>query len=40
MGERQPVTSDCSAALKPAALHECLQPDRRVVLDVSGETRQ
>jgi OOP family OmpA-OmpF porin len=39
MGEREPVTTNCQATLKPKALHECLQPDRRVVLDVSGETR-
>jgi OOP family OmpA-OmpF porin len=40
VGEREPVTTDCRATLKPAALHACLQPDRRVVLDVSGESRQ
>jgi OOP family OmpA-OmpF porin len=39
MGEREPVTTDCQATLRPRALQACLQPDRRVVLDVSGETR-
>ena len=39
VGEAEPVTTDCSAKLKPAALQACLQPDRRVVLDVTGETR-
>lgn len=39
LGAIEPVTRDCSAKLKPKVLQECLQPDRRVVLDVTGETR-
>lgn len=38
-GEREPVARDCSASLKPAALHACLQPNRRVSVDVTGESR-
>lgn len=40
LGERDPVTTDCKGTVATKALRECLQPDRRVVLDVSGETRQ
>lgn len=39
LGAIEPVTRDCSPKLKSKALQECLQPDRRVVLDVTGETR-
>jgi OOP family OmpA-OmpF porin len=40
LGERDPVTTDCRPGMGEKALRICLQPDRRVVLDVSGETRQ
>lgn len=39
VGEADPVSQNCSAKLPPKALHDCLQPDRRVVIDVTGETR-
>lgn len=39
VGEAEPVTQDCRDRLPAKALRECLQPDRRVAIDVTGETR-
>lgn len=36
VGKREPVTTDCSAKLARAALIACLQPDRRVTIEVTG----
>ncbi|WPG41117.1 OmpA family protein [Variovorax sp. EBFNA2] len=37
MGKRQPVVSDCEGTRNSPALLQCLQPNRRVELDVAGE---
>lgn len=39
-GKREPVTSSCSSNLSRAKLIDCLQPDRRVTIEVSGVIRQ
>ena len=39
MGERQPRTQNCSAQLNREALKDCLQPDRRVSIYVTGVRR-
>lgn len=39
LGETKPVTTDCSDKLPRAALIQCLQPDRRVEIEVSGLVR-
>ena len=36
VGEREPVTTDCKGATRTPALVVCLQPDRRVVVDILG----
>lgn len=36
VGKREPVTTDCNAQLARAALIACLQPDRRVIVEVTG----
>lgn len=36
MGENQPVTTDCVGTKATAALKACLQPDRRVSIDITG----
>ncbi|MET0311980.1 MAG: OmpA family protein [Burkholderiaceae bacterium] len=39
-GEREPVTgSTCGAKLARPAMIDCLQPDRRVTIEVTGLTR-
>jgi OmpA-OmpF porin, OOP family len=35
-GEREPVTTNCSDKLPRAQLISCLQPDRRVTIEVTG----
>lgn len=35
-GKREPVTTQCSNALPRAKLIDCLQPDRRVTIEVTG----
>jgi outer membrane protein OmpA-like peptidoglycan-associated protein len=35
-GEREPVTTNCSAKLSREQLIQCLQPDRRVTIEVTG----
>ncbi|MGQ2995734.1 OmpA family protein [Variovorax sp.] len=37
MGKRQPVVSDCEGTRASPALLQCLQPNRRVEIDVAGE---
>ena len=37
-GETQPVTTDCYGTRATAALKACLQPDRRVVVEITGTT--
>ncbi|MGJ7609078.1 OmpA family protein [Variovorax sp. LT1R20] len=37
MGKRQPVVSDCEGTRSTPALVQCLQPNRRVELDIAGE---
>jgi|GEM_PF-1004708 len=37
MGEREPVTRDCVGAQRTPRLIACLQPDRRVVVDIIGQ---
>jgi OOP family OmpA-OmpF porin len=37
MGKRQPVVTDCEGVQRTPALEQCLQPNRRVELDVVGE---
>lgn len=37
MGKRQPVVSDCEGTQRTPALLQCLQPNRRVELDIAGE---
>jgi outer membrane protein OmpA-like peptidoglycan-associated protein len=36
MGEREPVTQDCKGLQRSPRLTACLQPDRRVVVDILG----
>lgn len=36
MGESLPVTDGCYAIKEKAALHSCLQPDRRVAVEITG----
>jgi outer membrane protein OmpA-like peptidoglycan-associated protein len=36
MGEREPVTRDCEGHARTPRLVACLQPDRRVVVDIRG----
>lgn len=36
MGEREPVTTSCSDKLPRARLIQCLQPDRRVTIEIAG----
>jgi len=38
-GKREPLTKDCSDKLPRAELTQCLQPDRRVTIEVSGVVR-
>lgn len=40
MGERQPVTDGCHSAGNREELKQCLQPDRRVTLDLTGLKNQ
>jgi OOP family OmpA-OmpF porin len=40
LGEKQPVTGTSCQQKNRKALIECLQPDRRVEVEVKGETRQ
>ena len=40
MGEREPVTRDCQGLQRSARLVACLQPDRRVVVDILGEAKR
>ncbi|MBB4225172.1 OmpA family protein [Variovorax guangxiensis] len=37
MGEREPVTRDCVGTQRTSLLIACLQPDRRVVVDITGQ---
>ncbi|WP_159277238.1 OmpA family protein [Variovorax boronicumulans] len=37
MGKRQPLVSDCEGSRSTPALLQCLQPNRRVELDIAGE---
>lgn len=37
-GEREPVTTGCKGEVRAAALIACLQPDRRVSVDILGMT--
>ena len=37
MGEREPVTRDCQGTQRTPRLVACLQPDRRVVVDILGQ---
>ncbi|WP_318646646.1 OmpA family protein [Variovorax sp. 38R] len=37
IGKRQPVVSDCEGTQRTPALLQCLQPNRRVELDIAGE---
>lgn len=39
-GKGEPVTTTCSNSLPRAKLIDCLQPDRRVTIEVSGVVRQ
>lgn len=39
MGEREPVTRDCQGLQRSARLVACLQPDRRVVVDILGQAQ-
>ena len=39
LGETKPVTTDCSDKLARTALIQCLQPDRRVEIELSGQVR-
>ncbi|MFZ3118091.1 MAG: OmpA family protein [Variovorax sp.] len=38
MGEHEPVTTGCKGEARTAALIACLQPDRRVSVDIHGMT--
>lgn len=39
MGEREPVTRDCQGTHRTPRLIACLQPDRRVVVDITAQAR-
>ncbi|MDQ0588448.1 OmpA family protein [Variovorax paradoxus] len=39
MGEREPVTRDCQGLQRSPHLVACLQPDRRVVVDILGQAQ-
>ncbi|MGJ7489824.1 OmpA family protein [Variovorax sp. ZT4R33] len=39
LGEREPVTRDCQGTDRTPGLIACLQPDRRVVVDIRGQAR-
>lgn len=39
-GETEPVTADCVGNQPTAALKACLQPDRRVAVDITGTVAQ
>lgn len=39
MGEREPITKGCSDKLPRAALIQCLQPDRRVTIEITGSAK-
>ncbi|WP_225747716.1 OmpA family protein [Eikenella sp. Marseille-P7795] len=39
-GESQPVTTDCHGTRATAALKACLQPDRRVTVEITGTAQQ
>jgi OmpA-OmpF porin, OOP family len=39
-GKREPVTTSCSSNLPRAKLIDCLQPDRRVTIEVTGVVKQ
>ena len=39
MGEREPVTTGCKGTARSPALVACLQPDRRVVVDILGQAQ-
>lgn len=39
MGERSPVTRDCQGTDRTPGLIACLQPDRRVVVDILGQAK-
>lgn len=39
MGEREPVTRDCQGTDRTPGLIACLQPDRRVVVDILGQAK-
>ena len=39
MGEREPVTRDCQGLQRTPHLVACLQPDRRVVVDILGQAQ-
>ncbi len=39
-GKREPVTTSCSNSLPRAKLIDCLQPDRRVAIEVTGVVKQ
>jgi len=40
MGEREPVTRDCQGTHRTPHLIACLQPDRRVVVDIAAQARK
>jgi len=40
MGEREPVTRDCQGTDRSPRLIACLQPDRRVVVDIMGQAEK
>lgn len=40
MGEREPVTRDCLGAQRTPRLIACLQPDRRVVVDITAQGKK
>jgi OOP family OmpA-OmpF porin len=39
VGKREPVSRDCSDKLAREALVQCLQPDRRVTIEITGNAR-
>lgn len=39
VGEREPITKGCSDSLARAALIQCLQPDRRVTIEITGSSK-
>jgi len=36
-GAREPVTTNCKGTVRTPELIACLQPDRRVVVDITGQ---